>query len=346
MNRPTLAAPSPPLADLSLNCVIRRASPKPVEALEHPAELGVRGDLALDEDRRPVGVDAHRDQLGRGAQGALAQQLRVLLDGDRVQVGDEEERLVVLLEVDPLPQGSEVVAEVERVGGRLDARTARADATSRSWLSTRPTSGAVVGADMPRILSGSGTSPETGHVSGEPAVPYSGRHSSTRRGSHVPAAPPPAAGVPHVHAGPPGPAAGALRPRHGRARGRRAVDPRPGGVRRHRVAGRGRVLPGLEPRHRRRGRLDGVRHHEPAGPAVRPRDVRRLLRVAPLRTQGGLRDQPGRPARAFVAVGVAGLVGARRLVLVPVPGGPRRPARERGARRGGHRSVVGAVAHA
>ena len=30
MNSPTLAAPSPPLADLSLNCVIRRASPKPV----------------------------------------------------------------------------------------------------------------------------------------------------------------------------------------------------------------------------------------------------------------------------------------------------------------------------
>ena len=30
MNRPTDAAPSPPLADLSLNCVIRRASPKPV----------------------------------------------------------------------------------------------------------------------------------------------------------------------------------------------------------------------------------------------------------------------------------------------------------------------------
>ena len=30
MNRPTLAAPSPDFADLSLNCVIRRASPKPV----------------------------------------------------------------------------------------------------------------------------------------------------------------------------------------------------------------------------------------------------------------------------------------------------------------------------
>ena len=30
MKRPTLAEPSPPLADLSLNWVIRRASPNPV----------------------------------------------------------------------------------------------------------------------------------------------------------------------------------------------------------------------------------------------------------------------------------------------------------------------------
>jgi hypothetical protein len=38
-----------------------------------------------------------------------------------VQVGDEEEGLVLALEVDPLAQGAEVVAEVEGVGGRLDA---------------------------------------------------------------------------------------------------------------------------------------------------------------------------------------------------------------------------------
>ena len=121
MNSPTLAAPSPPLADLSLNCVIRRASPKPGQALQHPAELGVGRHLALHEDRRPLGVDAHRHQLRRRAQGALAEHLRVLLEGDRVQVGDEEERLVLPLEVDPLPQRPEVVAEVERVGRRLDA---------------------------------------------------------------------------------------------------------------------------------------------------------------------------------------------------------------------------------
>ena len=121
MNSPTLAAPSPPLADLSLNWVIRRASPKPVRHCSTQPSWACAGHLALHEDRRALGVDAHRHQLGGGAQGALAEHLRVLLDGDRVQVGDEEERLVLALQVDPLPQRPEVVAEVERVGRRLDA---------------------------------------------------------------------------------------------------------------------------------------------------------------------------------------------------------------------------------
>ena len=60
------------------------------------------------------------------AQGALAQHLRVLLDGDRVQVGDEEERLVVVLQVHPLPQRAEVVAEVEGVGRSAGCRRAPA----------------------------------------------------------------------------------------------------------------------------------------------------------------------------------------------------------------------------
>jgi hypothetical protein len=81
----------------------------------------MRRDLALHEDRRALRVDAHGDQLRGRAQRALAEHLRVLLLGDRVQVGDEEERLVLALQVDPLAQGAEVVAEVERVGRGLDA---------------------------------------------------------------------------------------------------------------------------------------------------------------------------------------------------------------------------------
>ena len=91
-------------------------------ALEHPGQLGMGRDLALHEDRRPGGVDAHGQELGGRAERALAQHGRVLLDGDGVLVGDEEERLVVTLEVHPLAQGAQVVAEVERVRGGLDPR--------------------------------------------------------------------------------------------------------------------------------------------------------------------------------------------------------------------------------
>ena len=43
MNSPTEAAPSPPLADLSLNCVIRRASPNPVRHCSTQASSACSG---------------------------------------------------------------------------------------------------------------------------------------------------------------------------------------------------------------------------------------------------------------------------------------------------------------
>jgi len=91
------------LADLSLNWVIRLASPNPVMQLKHPGQLGVLGHLGLHEQRAPVRVKAQREQLGDAAQGALAQRGRVVVDGDGVQVGDEVERVVVVLQRDPLP---------------------------------------------------------------------------------------------------------------------------------------------------------------------------------------------------------------------------------------------------
>ena len=91
------------------------------EALQHPRRLRVRGHLALHEDRRPLGVDAGREELGDGDEGALAQQLRVVGHRDRVQVRDEEERIEVVLQGHPLLERAQEVAEVERVGGGLDA---------------------------------------------------------------------------------------------------------------------------------------------------------------------------------------------------------------------------------
>ena len=121
MNRPTVARSCPPLARLVLELGHPGRLAVPGDAAQHPRELGVLGHVALDEERALLRVEADRDQLGDRDEGALAQHGRVVLDGDRVQVDDAVERVVVVLQRHPLPQGTEVVAEMERVGGRLDA---------------------------------------------------------------------------------------------------------------------------------------------------------------------------------------------------------------------------------
>ena len=91
------------------------------QALQDPSQLGVGWHLRLDEERRALRVDAQRDELCGARDGAAAQLLRVLLNGDRVQIRDEVERVVVVLQVDPLFDRPQVVTQVVRVGGRLDA---------------------------------------------------------------------------------------------------------------------------------------------------------------------------------------------------------------------------------
>ena len=49
------------------------------------------GDVGLHEQGGPLGVDARGEELRRRHPGAGAQLLGVVLDGDRVQVGDEVE---------------------------------------------------------------------------------------------------------------------------------------------------------------------------------------------------------------------------------------------------------------
>ena len=103
--------------------------------LGHPARLAEPGDAAqhpLPAARARAPGTARTRCTGPGPARARAaarrrcrvrggEQLRVVLDGDRVQVRDEVERVVVVLQGHPLPQRAEVVAEVERVRGRLDA---------------------------------------------------------------------------------------------------------------------------------------------------------------------------------------------------------------------------------
>ena len=67
--QPTVARSAPCLDDLSLNCVIRLASPKPVMQPITQAELSVLGHLRLHEQRAPLRVQPQGEQLRRSSPG-------------------------------------------------------------------------------------------------------------------------------------------------------------------------------------------------------------------------------------------------------------------------------------
>src|SRR5581483_8884414 len=111
---------------------------------QQPGRLGVRGHVALQEERAPLGVEADRIEERRQVERAVVQVAGVVLDGDRVQVDDAEERLarVLVLGRDVLAHRADVVAELLRPGG-LDAGE---DAHGVRRLEQRPlyTGGVVV----------------------------------------------------------------------------------------------------------------------------------------------------------------------------------------------------------
>jgi len=88
---------------------------------QDPGQFGVLGHVALHEQRAPVRVEPGPEQLGGGHPGPAGQQGGVLRHGDRVQVDHAVEGVVAVLQGHPLAQRAEVVAEVEGVGGGLDA---------------------------------------------------------------------------------------------------------------------------------------------------------------------------------------------------------------------------------
>lgn len=110
MKSPTLAESVPCFDALSLNCVILDASPKPVRQLSTHASLRVLGDLGLDEQRGTIGIHPRGDVLGGGRPRAAHEFRRVLRDRDRMQVGDEEHRVVGFLQAHPVHERTEVVA--------------------------------------------------------------------------------------------------------------------------------------------------------------------------------------------------------------------------------------------
>ena len=82
-------------------------------------------DLALHEHHRAVRVQPGGEQLSGGHPGPLAQLGGLLRHGDGVQVDHAVERVVSLLQRHPLAQRAKVIADVERVGGGLDAGQTR-----------------------------------------------------------------------------------------------------------------------------------------------------------------------------------------------------------------------------
>ncbi len=87
---------------------------------QQPTQLADLRHVGLHEQRRLVRIEAEREQVERDVERPLPQLGRLADRGERVQVGDEVKRLLVVLQGDVLADCAEVVAPVDRAG-RLDA---------------------------------------------------------------------------------------------------------------------------------------------------------------------------------------------------------------------------------
>ena len=93
---------------------------EPRDAVEHPRELGVLGHHRLQEQQRPLGVDAEREQVDDHLVDPARHVLGRVRLRDRVVVDDAIDRaLVLVLQCDPVTNRTQVVAEV-KLARRLD----------------------------------------------------------------------------------------------------------------------------------------------------------------------------------------------------------------------------------
>ena len=79
------------------------------------------GDLGLDENGRIFRMNSGGKVSGDCPIGLLEQHLGILPHGDRVEVHGKEDTVIVLLQLHPVSQGSDVVANRE-LTRRLDRR--------------------------------------------------------------------------------------------------------------------------------------------------------------------------------------------------------------------------------
>jgi hypothetical protein len=80
----------------------------------------VLGHVALDEECAPLGIQAGRQQVECGLVGAGAQFRRVDVEGEGVEVDDAVEGVVGILVGNPVPDRTQVVAQM-KVATRLQA---------------------------------------------------------------------------------------------------------------------------------------------------------------------------------------------------------------------------------
>jgi hypothetical protein len=80
-------------------------------------QFGVFGNLRLDEQRRSLRIDAGRQPVDDHVPGRGDDALRiVVLGGQRVPVGDEEQAGMLVLQRDPVLEHAVVVAKMQAAG--------------------------------------------------------------------------------------------------------------------------------------------------------------------------------------------------------------------------------------
>ena len=88
------------------------------DVAEEGIQFGVGGDVGLDEEGAEIWVEAGGEEVEGYLLDAPLDAFWVgVFGGEGVEVGDEEEAVVLVLELDPVVEGSHVVAEMEAPGG-------------------------------------------------------------------------------------------------------------------------------------------------------------------------------------------------------------------------------------
>ena len=86
------------------------------DAVEKPAKLAVGGHLALNEDRAPLWIHSAGEIQGCGAQGVLGELSRVVGNRDRMQINHAHIGVVGVLQIDPVTDRPQPVAQMKGTG--------------------------------------------------------------------------------------------------------------------------------------------------------------------------------------------------------------------------------------